>query len=162
QGFVVGGHTELYLKLGCADQPRSTDVIANVAAMSARGEAPSRPDLVYPALVRALRKERVATDQFAERPIIWAHGAYVAPADVLAGRLVLNDHPALADAAMDQGVRIAFPDRDEPSQDFFRTLGLRSLTEVSASSEARVGAVTRPPTFLREEDLIDRIHSVDF
>lgn len=84
-GFVAGSHIQLYRRLGCADQPRAADIVANLATMSNRGEAPAEPDILYPALVNALRAERAKLTQLSEEPVVWTNGRYSAPADVLVG-----------------------------------------------------------------------------
>lgn len=83
--FVSGSWNGLYKRLGCMDKPRSSDILVHLSSLTERGHPPSRPEVLYPALVDALRKERQSTDQYDDESIIWVSYRYSKPKDVLLG-----------------------------------------------------------------------------
>ena len=98
--FVAGDHTALYKRLGCRTVPRSDDVIAYLARLREAGQRPKRLDVIYPALVDALRSEKAATSKYESEAIVWSGSSYNAPEDTLLG----SRHRALFFEAVPQVV----------------------------------------------------------
>lgn len=88
QQIVGGSHDLLYRKLGIREHPEVETIIDLIEAAKARGEPPVRPELLYPALVAALARERRSKDEFSSDDILWVNDDYWAPEDVLVGTLV--------------------------------------------------------------------------
>jgi hypothetical protein len=261
--FVAGSRTDLYRRLGCREEPGSSDIVAHIAELR-RAEAPClRPELVYSALAKALVREELPASHYASEAIVWTESGYVAPADVLVGlrfprvlsllpnvrgpdavcealarlgaavhpsdrhwqqlfemvarrypvgvvvstadravlreayerrgrsglpqtlpqecrcllstartlhcgmdlqqgKFVLNDYPALADAASAAGAALWLADESEGCRDFFRALQPRRLTEVAGVPTPILGVERQAPSFLREDELLVKLHSVEF
>ena len=83
--FVAGDHTALYKRLGCRTAPQSGDIVANLARLREAGLRPKRLDEIYPALVDALRSEKVSTSKYESEAIVWSGSSYNTPEDTLLG-----------------------------------------------------------------------------
>ena len=93
---IVSGNNELlYRKLKLKDAPDSETLLDIIKRCLAEGRAPSRPDLLYPALVDAIRRERRAKSEIANWPICWVRNGYYAPSAILVGARIA---PPLAEA----------------------------------------------------------------
>jgi hypothetical protein len=125
---IVGSHHDaLFKKLGIREHPEVDTLVERIEDAKAKGEAPLRPDLLYPSLVDALRRERRSKTEFSDEEILWVDGDYHAPNDVLVGTIiphVLDDalpivrrSDGLAQAYLSLGSS-SFP-RDEHWADFF-------------------------------------------
>ncbi|MGH7113916.1 MAG: DUF3883 domain-containing protein, partial [Stellaceae bacterium] len=83
---IVGGANELlYHKLKLKAAPDSRTLLDIIELHRDKGEAPARPDLLYPALVEAIGHERRAKSAIAELPICWVQESYRAPSEILVG-----------------------------------------------------------------------------
>jgi hypothetical protein len=94
---IVGGPNEaLYRRLRIHEHPTLETLLEVLSSSRKRSEAPSRPDVVYPALVSALRRARITRRDFADEPILWVGSDYHAPSEVLVGTHI----PRLFDGAV--------------------------------------------------------------
>lgn len=83
---IVGGSNDfLYHKLKLKVEPDSETLLAIIASHREEGRAPARPDLLYPALVKAIGRERRAKSEIADLPICWVQNGYHAPSQILVG-----------------------------------------------------------------------------
>ena len=84
--YVVGERTGLYRNLGCSTAPRSEDIVSHLEGLASKGEKPQRPEVLYPALVEALSRERLNPEIHSSRSIVSVGDGYVPPQTILAGR----------------------------------------------------------------------------
>lgn len=83
---IVDGVDEvLCRKLKLRLAPDVDTLIDIVGRCRDEGRAPDRPDLLYPALVDALSRERRKKIEFADEPICWMRDGYHAPSEILVG-----------------------------------------------------------------------------
>lgn len=83
--YASGIPASLLRRLGCRTEPRADDIVSALAKLREEGRGPSRPDLVYPALVAALRAERRPAGQLRDQPVIWTGRKWEAPGHCLTG-----------------------------------------------------------------------------
>ncbi len=83
--FVAGSRPDLYRRLGCLEEPDAAAILANLVRLRASGLPVSEPDLVYPALVQALTRERSALDAHATELIVHTESGWSSPRDTLVG-----------------------------------------------------------------------------
>lgn len=83
--IVAGTNELLHHKLKLKTAPDSHTLLEIIEAHRDRTEPLARPDLVYPALVAAIGRERRAKTDFAEQRVCWVQGDYHAPSDILVG-----------------------------------------------------------------------------
>lgn len=82
---IVGGAQELLCrKLKIRGEPNSATLLAIIEAHRDSGEAPSRPDLLYPALAAAVARERPRRE-LDDEPICWVYDDYHEPSWILVG-----------------------------------------------------------------------------
>jgi hypothetical protein len=94
--LIVAGTNELLQhKLKLKTAPDSNTLLEIVEAHRDRTEPLPRPDLVYPALVAAIGRERRARAEFADQSVCWIQDGYHAPSDILVGPRI---PPLLAEA----------------------------------------------------------------
>lgn len=119
EGVIVGGNNEvLYRKLGVAEFASVDTLIAIVEECRERGAAPERPELLYPAIIQSLKRERRPRDEFQFDPIVWWRDGFHRPADVMVGSAI----PRILDRALPVARRL-----DEPAVSFL-ALGARTET----------------------------------
>jgi Domain of unknown function (DUF3883) len=102
--FAAGRHTALHSRLGCRTKPEAADIVLYLESLRAAASGPLHPEVVYPALLEALRLDgnvsRLADDQ-----ILFADGEWHAPAKVLVGKkhrqIFLGAVPVIAASALD-------------------------------------------------------------
>jgi hypothetical protein len=83
---IVGGTNDLlYRKLKLKIVPDSETLLDIIKCRRAEGSAPNRPDLLYPTLVDAIRRERRPKSEIAKMPICWVQDRYHAPSEILVG-----------------------------------------------------------------------------
>lgn len=83
---IVGGKNNLlYHKLKLKAEPDSGTLLDLIELHRKEGKAPTRPDILYPALVEAIRRERRAKSAIADLPICWVQDSYRAPSEILVG-----------------------------------------------------------------------------
>ncbi|MGN7998024.1 DUF3883 domain-containing protein [Sphingomonas sp. 22176] len=83
---IVGGTDDiLYRKLKLKAAPDSETLLDILTFHRGEGTAPDRPDLLYPALVEAIARERLSKADLADKRICWVQNGYHAPADILVG-----------------------------------------------------------------------------
>jgi hypothetical protein len=83
--YAAGMPATLLQRLGCRTEPRADDILANLAKLRESGLAVTRPEVVYRALVSALRRERRPAGELRDRPVIWTGDRWEAPGDCLVG-----------------------------------------------------------------------------
>lgn len=83
---IVGGANELlHRKLKLKAAPDSDTLLAMIEVLRESRSAPSRPELLYPALVHAIGRERRAKSDIADLPVCWVRDGYYAPSEILVG-----------------------------------------------------------------------------
>ena len=75
----------LFTKLGCRLHPAKEQIIEKLAELRQKGQPPSRLDILYPELLRALRREITALNIYEDEEILWTGNRYSAPADTILG-----------------------------------------------------------------------------
>ena len=81
--IVAGTNELLHHKLKLKTTPDADTLLEIIEAHRDRTEPLPRPDLVYPALVAAIGRERRAKTEFADQSICWVKDEYHAPSDIL-------------------------------------------------------------------------------
>jgi hypothetical protein len=83
---IVGGTNDLlYRKLRIKTAPDSETLLDIIEFHRNVWSAPARPDILYPALVAAIGRERRDKSRIAHMPICWAQNGYHAPSEILVG-----------------------------------------------------------------------------
>lgn len=102
--YAVGPRESLYKRLGCRTWPSSNDIIAHLKELLSVGRPPSRPDIVYPLLVEALRVEGESPAKFVDERILYCGNAWIEPNDALVGKrhcdIFLGSVPVLTGSAL--------------------------------------------------------------
>lgn len=80
--FVAGSRVALYKRLGCMEQPKVTDVLNYLTKLREQGVKPKQPEILYPALVEALKAKK-SLIFYQSQPIIWDGTGYSKPVDML-------------------------------------------------------------------------------
>jgi hypothetical protein len=97
--FPAGTRMSLYERLGCRGVPKASDILQHLATLRLHGQVPLQPELLYPALVDAMQRERIATASVRSQAIIWTGTAYATPEEALLGnrhsRVFLRSVPQL-------------------------------------------------------------------
>lgn len=89
--LIVAGRNELlYRKLKLSVIPGSETLIELIERRVQERLAPHRPDLIYPALVEAIKRERRSKSEFNSKPICWVLGSYYPPSEILVGLRMAN------------------------------------------------------------------------
>lgn len=83
--FVAGTRTALYKHLGCLEQPKMEDILHFLTKLRSHGIKPTRPEILYPTLVAALKAKNLSTFYYQNQPIIWDGQGYSKPGDILLG-----------------------------------------------------------------------------
>lgn len=83
--FVAGLRVELYRTLGCSERPSATDIAEHLRRLAQEGHPLDHPEVVYPALVSALRAEKSEIYLYKSSRIIWTDFGYRSPEEVLVG-----------------------------------------------------------------------------
>ncbi|MER9998819.1 DUF3883 domain-containing protein [Mesorhizobium sp. M0051] len=81
--IVAGANELLYRKLKLKQAPDSKTLLDMIELFREQGSAPVRPDLLYPALVDAISRERRVRAEVADLPICWVRNGYEAPSNIL-------------------------------------------------------------------------------
>lgn len=81
--LVTDGNMALFRQLGCHEVPSSNVLVEVIGRARDAGRIFPRPDLLYPALVKALKDEGRPTAVHNDEPILLVEGEYVAPKDCL-------------------------------------------------------------------------------
>lgn len=85
-GRIVGGASDLlYRRLKLKFLPDSETLLEIIGRNLIEGTPPNRPDLLYPALVEAIGRERRLKSEVAVMPICWVGDRYCAPSEMLVG-----------------------------------------------------------------------------
>jgi hypothetical protein len=141
--IVGGSYASLYRRLGCPEQPSSATLIEVIGRLRIRAVPHSRPEVLYPMLVAALRKEKMSSSKHAREPILWVDGAYRTPRAVLVGlpiprwfRLAVPvfDGPETIQRAYEDLGAGSHPD-DNHWRSLFDWFGQKTDTQVVSRSE---------------------------
>ncbi|MFG1685201.1 DUF3883 domain-containing protein [Nonomuraea sp. NPDC049269] len=84
--YTVGMSSAMLRQLGCRTEPRANDILATLTKLREAGGRVNRSDLVYQALVSALRREKRLPGELRNRPVIWTDSRWEAAGDCLIGR----------------------------------------------------------------------------
>lgn len=83
---IAGGSKDiLFRKLKLKMAANSATLLEIIEGHRVEGNAPARPDLLYPALVDAIGRERRPKSEITGLPICWVAGGYHAPSAILVG-----------------------------------------------------------------------------
>jgi hypothetical protein len=97
--YALGITGTLCRKLGCRTLPFSGDIARHLENVRSSGIPVSRPSIVYPLLLDALRREGKSPTTFANSPILHDGTRWFAPTDALLGKrfriVFLNSVPVL-------------------------------------------------------------------
>jgi hypothetical protein len=103
--FTAGRHTALHSRLGARSKPEVADILLFFESLRAVASGPPNPEVVYPALLEALRQDGNAT-LLADDQILFADGEWHAPAEVLVGKkhrqIFLGAVPVITAGALDR------------------------------------------------------------
>ncbi len=83
--IVAGTNDLLYRKLKLKAAPDRETLLGIIEFHRKESNAPTRPDLLYAALVEAIGRERRAKSEIADLPICWVQNGYYAPSKILVG-----------------------------------------------------------------------------
>ncbi|HEU5376629.1 MAG TPA: DUF3883 domain-containing protein [Ktedonobacteraceae bacterium] len=84
--FAAGSRITLYKYLGCLEQPKAEDIIAFLSNLHRQGIKPPQPEVLYSALVEALKVKKTLPTFYKDQPIIWNGRGYSRPIDMLLNR----------------------------------------------------------------------------
>ena len=139
----------LFEKLGCHSSPSKEKILAYLADLRQKNLAPIRPDILYPELVRILKRESDSRNH-KDEDILWTGVAYNAPANTLLGgrwdKVFLGNVPTInsSSAKMKRTYR-ELGVREKPEQhhweQFFVSIGERFQMEPEPLSGVRRTAV---------------------
>ncbi len=125
--YASGIPATLLERLGCRTEPRADDIVAALAKLREEDRGPNRPDLVYPALVAALRAEHRPAGQLRDQPVIWTGDRWEAPGDCLTGAdnrgTLLDAVTVLPETLRDAWIFLGAAQR--PAEDHWRRLLIR-------------------------------------
>ena len=79
--YVEGTNRALHERMGCDVLPHSSDIVA-VIEHNRESETPTA-EVLYPALVEALRRERRSVAAYADKAIVWTQWGYSTPSQTL-------------------------------------------------------------------------------
>src|SRR5262249_13532646 len=103
--FAAGRHTALHSRLGARSKPQVADIVLFFESLRAVASGPPNPEVVYPALLEALRQDG-NTSLLANDQILFAGGEWHAPAEVLVGKkhrqIFLGAVPIITAGALDR------------------------------------------------------------
>lgn len=89
EGWIIGGSNDaLYRRLRIREHPTLGTLLEVLASSRERSEAPKRADVLYPALVSALGRDRGRRADLANERILWVSSGYHSPKEVLVGTQV--------------------------------------------------------------------------
>jgi hypothetical protein len=83
--LVAGKNEALYRRLQIREFPTVETLLNMIEVARSRSEPPGRPEIVYPAIVAGLLRERRPKSEFEDVAILWVDGAFYAPSQVLVG-----------------------------------------------------------------------------
>lgn len=83
--YAAGMPVRLLQRLGCRTEPRADDIRAALSKLRAADRGVNRLEVVYRALVAALRRERRPAGQLRDEPVIWTGDRWEAPGGCLVG-----------------------------------------------------------------------------
>ena len=94
--YAVGLSATVLRKLGSRSEAEAADIVAALEDWRERRQPPPRPDVIYRALVDALRRERTAPSTFRDQTILWTGDDWQAPVNCLVG----SEHKRIFAGAM--------------------------------------------------------------
>jgi hypothetical protein len=143
--IVRGGNDLLHRKLKLSVAPDSEILVDILKRLSQEGRAPHRPDLIYPALVEAIKRERRVKSEFSDLPICWVQGGYYQPSEILVGSKTAAPlgevFPLYGNSDAVGGAYLALGAASHPNDThwarFFREVGTAWLTDMPITSRQR-------------------------
>src|SRR5947209_12982694 len=119
--FVAGSRTALYKRLGCMEQPKVEDILSYLSRLRLQGNKPNQPEILYPALVEALKTGKHSPLGYLNQPIVWDGKEFSKPGDILLGNkyrsIFLKAVPLLEEAspALHQALKsLGVPSEPQP------------------------------------------------
>lgn len=83
---IIGGPNKgLYRRLRIRENPTAETLLKVLASSRERSEAPSAPNVLYPALVSAVHRDRGTHADLIDERILWVDSDYYTPSEVLVG-----------------------------------------------------------------------------
>ena len=160
---LTGPLSELYTRLGAHAQPASGHWRALLESISNRYGTAKPPRKVALALVRTyavLPGPPEALDR-GGKCLLDTAGRLHSLNDVDAGRLLVNDDPALAEAIANSALPVAFADQTDPrAATFWRDAGVQPLSVAARIANTRVG--TPMPGRVNTEPTLTWLHNRAF
>ena len=147
--YPASNAKKLFVRLGCQSRPKEERIVEYLFSLRQNDRPPPRPDILYPELVAALKRESIP-NFYKDEEILWSGNRYSAPADtVLAGRwnkvflgsvpIVNTSSKTLKRAYCELGVHERPQGRHW--EQFFVSLGEKYRREPSALVASQRGAV---------------------
>jgi hypothetical protein len=140
--FAAGRHSALHLRLECKTQPEAQDIAAFLDSLREAGQSPEHPEVLYPALLNALRSEGDGS-ALADEPVLYIDGRWHAPEQVLVGKrhrdIFLGSVPVTVAGALDATYR-ALGASAEPTESHW----LRFFGWIDAQSKAGTRRLPAP------------------
>jgi hypothetical protein len=160
---LTGPHSALYARLGAQAQPAAEHWRALLESISRQHGSGKPPRTVASSLAKTYAHLAGPPDGLdrAAKCLLDTTGRLHSLHDAAAGRLLLNDDPALAAAVAAAGLPVAFADQTDPrSAAFWRQAEVRPLS--SAARHTRTRAGTPVPARIQTEPTLARLHSATF
>ena len=82
--YPIGNAKKLFSRLGCHARPKEERIMEYLADLRQNDEPPPRPEILYPELVGALKRESVPIT-YQDEEILWTEKGYSAPAHTILG-----------------------------------------------------------------------------
>ena len=147
--YPVGNAKKLYVTLGCRSSPNEERILEYLATLRQNEQPPSRPEVLYPELVAALRRES-SPDMYKDEEILWSGNGYSTPASSILGgswnRVFLGNVPLINTTSTklrrsyeELGVHVR-PEQQHWEQ-FFMSMGERYREERSPLSGGQKSAM---------------------
>ena len=156
--YPVGNAKKLYAKLGCQSRPTEDQIMGHLATLRQNGQPPPRPDILYPELVAALKRESTP-DIHADEEILWTGNVYSSPADTIIAGVwdkIFHDNVPLIKTSSTR-LRWAYRElgvHDQPEQhhweQFFVSVGERYSVEQSTLTGSQLNAIRTAYRYCKE------------
>jgi hypothetical protein len=142
--FAAGRHARLHARLGCRTQPDADNIMVFLESLRATGAGTPHPDVLYPALLEALRADGDRL-RLADAPILLVDDKWRAPREVLVGRkhrqIFLEAIPVIAVGALDRVYEALGASAEPTAEHWIRFFGW--IDERSDSGVRRLPAAER-------------------
>jgi hypothetical protein len=159
----TGPLSEVYTRLGAHAQPAAEHWRALLESISDRYGSAKAPRSVASALAKTYALLAGPPDGLhrAAKCLLDTTGHLHSLNDVAAGRLLVNDDPALADAIREVALPIAFADQTDPrATTFWHHAGVQPLSSAARTTETRPGPSV--PERIQTEPTLTRLQNPAF